>query len=84
MKWQEVREKYPDSWVLFEAIEAHSESGKRKVDSISILNTFDDSDEATEMYRKIHKDNPQRELYIAHTQKEKLEIEERKWLGIRL
>ncbi len=43
MKWSEVRDKNPDKWVLFEALEAHSENGKREVDDISILNTFDDS-----------------------------------------
>ena len=84
MKWEEVREKYPGKWILFEALEAHSEEGKRKVDNISILNTFDDSSEATKIYRKIHKKDPHRELYIAHTQKDKLEIEERKWMGIRV
>ena len=84
MKWEEVREKYHDKWILFEAVEAHSEKGKRKVDNISILNIFDDSSEATKNYRKIHKKDPHRELYIAHTQKDKLEIEERKWMGIRV
>ncbi len=28
MKWAEVREKYKDSWVLIEALEAHSEMVK--------------------------------------------------------
>jgi len=83
MQWKEVREKHPDKWVLFEALEAHSENGKRIVDNISILNTFNNSNEATKTYRKIHRKNPHRELYVAHTKKEKLEIEERKWLGIR-
>jgi hypothetical protein len=84
MKWSEVRDKYPDTWVLFEALEAHSENGKRKVDDISILNTFDDSSKATKMYSEIHNKNPQRELYVAHTQKKELEIRERRWLGIRV
>ncbi len=84
MKWSEVRDKYPDTWVLFEALEAHSENGKREIKDISILNTFDDSSKATKMYREIHKKNPQRELYVAHTQKKELEIRERRWLGIRI
>ena len=83
MKWNEVKEKYPDTWVLFEAVEAHSENGKREVEDISILNTFDDSRKATKKYREIHKKDTQRELYVAHTQKDKLEIKERRWLGIR-
>ncbi|MGM0411447.1 MAG: hypothetical protein ACQEQF_11900 [Bacillota bacterium] len=83
MKWNEVKEKYSDTWVLFEAVEAHSENGRREVEDISILNTFDDSKKATKKYRKIHKKDPQRELYVAHTRKDKLEIKERRWLGIR-
>ncbi len=33
-------------------------------------------------YRDIHKKEPQREQYVAHTKKENLEIQERKWLGV--
>ena len=84
MKWETVREKYPNSWVLFEAIEAHSDSGKRIVDKISVLDIFDDSSVALGVYKDIHKKEPERELYVAHTNKEKIDIIERKWLGVRL
>ncbi|WP_279374043.1 hypothetical protein [Clostridium arbusti] len=29
MKWEEVRKMYSEKWILFEALEAHSESEKR-------------------------------------------------------
>ncbi len=29
MKWQEVRQHYPQQWLLLEAIKAYSEAGKR-------------------------------------------------------
>ena len=29
MKWNEARKVYPNKWLLFEAIEARSEEGKR-------------------------------------------------------
>jgi len=34
MKWKDIREEYPDSWILLESIEAHSDQGKRVVDKI--------------------------------------------------
>lgn len=37
MKWKDIREKYPDSWVLFEALQAHSDEGKRIVNDIAVL-----------------------------------------------
>lgn len=34
-------------------------------------------------YGQLHHQEPQRELYVAHTDRVELEIEERRWLGIR-
>ena len=84
MKWEGLRKKHPDSWILFEAVKAHSDGGKRIIDDLSILNTFNESDEAIKAYRKLHRSEPGRELYVAHTAKENLEIQERKWLGVRV
>jgi len=84
MKWKGLREKYPDSWVLFEAVQAHSNEGKRIIDDIAVHDTYNDSDEAIKAYRDFHKKEPKRELYVAHTKKQDLEIQERKWLGVRL
>ena len=84
MKWKDIRDEYPDSWILLEAIEAHSNQGKIVVDKIAVLDKFNNSDEAMKAYRELHKKNPERELYVAHTKNEDLEIEERKWLGVRV
>jgi len=84
MKWKDIKDKYPDSWILLEAIEAHSDEGKRVVDKIAVLDKFNNSDEAMKDYRKIHKKNLERELYVAHTKNENLEIEGRKCLGVRI
>ncbi len=32
MKWQQVREQYPDRWLLLEAIRTHTEGDKRVVE----------------------------------------------------
>lgn len=29
MQWQEIRKHYPEQWLLVEAVEAHSDAGKR-------------------------------------------------------
>lgn len=83
MKWETVRENYPDKWLLIEAIDAHSEDGKRVVDELSVLDTYDESKKALNDYKELHHKEPQRELYVAHSSKKSLEIIERKWLGIR-
>ena len=83
MDWDKVRQIYPNQWVLIEALKAHSDSGKRLLDQLSVLNSFSDSLSAMQSYKHIHKNSPQRELYVIHTQKESLNIEERTWAGIR-
>jgi len=83
MNWKDARNKYINIWILFEAIEAHSEDGKRIVERISVIDSFDESKDALVSYKEMKKKNPERELYVANTKKENLEILERKWLGIR-
>ena len=43
MNWNDARNKYINIWILFEAIEAFSEDGKRIVERISVIDSFDDS-----------------------------------------
>ncbi len=83
MQWSEVRRHHPDQWLLIEAIEARSEAGRRFVDEIAVLGTFPDSVTAMQRYTGLHHEVPQRELYVCHTEREELEIQERRWLGIR-
>lgn len=83
MKWKEIRQQYPKQWLLVEAINAHSKSNKRILDQLSVIDTFQDSDNAMRSYQRIHKKFPKRELYVLHTDRERIDISERKWLGIR-
>ena len=82
MKWEEIRTHYPQQWLLVEAIEAHSEGDRRITDQLAVVDTFEDSRTALHRYAKLHHDEPERELYVLHTSREKLEIIERRWLGI--
>jgi len=83
MKWEEIRRHFPHKWLLVEAMEAYSEGGKRIVKQFSVINTFVDSVAAMKAYAKLHHEIPVRELFVFHTDREQLDITERRWLGIR-
>ena len=83
MKWQEIRHHYPQQWLLVEAIKARSELGKRILEELTIVNTFPDARSAMRGYLHLHEQAPERELYVLHTDRERLDITERQWLGIR-
>jgi hypothetical protein len=83
MQWQEIRQHYPQQWLLLEAIKAHSEADKRILDQLAVVSTFPDSVSAMNNYARLHREAPERELYVFHTSREVLDIIERRWLGIR-
>ena len=83
MKWNEIRASHPEKWVHVEAMQAHSAQSKRIVESAALVETFADSATAWKAYRVLHKENPHRELYVAHTSQIELDITERSWLGVR-
>jgi hypothetical protein len=83
MIWQEIRMRYPQQWVLVEAIHAHSTADQRVLDQLAVVNTFPDSVSAMNGYRQFHRAAPERELYVFHTSRAQLEVAERRWLGIR-
>ena len=83
MQWPEIRQYYPHQWLLVEAITAHSVSGKRILEQLAVVDTFPDSVTAMKRYTQLHRDAPERELYVFHTNRETLDIVERHWLGIR-
>lgn len=74
MLWEEVRKSYSDRWVVFEAMEAHSDSNFRIADDIAIIDHFNDSMDAFHRHSEQHKQKPNRELYFFHTSREKLDI----------
>lgn len=83
MIWNEARKIYPDKWLLFEAIEARSEEGKRIVLELSVINVYDQGKGALKEYAEKHKKDKSREMYVYNTKNEELLIEERNWIGVR-
>jgi hypothetical protein len=83
MTWQEIRQHHPNSWLLLEATRARTEGDERVLEDLSVLERFEDSAVALRAYKTQHDRFPERELHVAHTSKETLEVKERRWLGIR-
>jgi hypothetical protein len=82
MQWEEVREKFPDEWVVFEAAEAYSEDGFRCIDSVTVIDRYEDSADAMKRYKELHRSQPAKEIYFIHTSRPDLKIEE-KWVGFK-
>lgn len=83
LKWSEARAIYLNKWLLFEAIEAYSQDGKRVIKDLSVINVFEDGREALKQYAEKHKKDKGREMYVYHTKNKELIIEERNWIGVR-
>lgn len=83
MEWKEIREKYPNSFVLVEALKAKSENQKRIIQELSVIKEFQDSKNAWDGYKEFHREDPKRELYIFHTNNESIEVIEGYFSGIR-
>ena len=83
MKWKQIRTDYPKQWLLVEAISAYTEQDRRIVEELSIINRFSDSVMAMKQYQQLHREIPTRELYVLHTDRERLDIKVRSWVGVR-
>jgi hypothetical protein len=83
MHWQTIRNQYPQRWLLVEALEAHSEANHRYLDQLAVIDAFDDSRTALQSYSQLHRQAPQRELYVLHTSREQPDITEVRWFGVR-
>lgn len=85
MIWSELRERYPQQWLVVEALEAHTSTQKERVlDNLAVIETCKDGNLAMKRYRDLHRKHPGREFYFFHTSREELNIQEREWLGIRI
>jgi hypothetical protein len=83
MKWEQIREHYPEQWVLVEAITAYSKNSIRHIEELSVFANFSESTLAWKEYKKLHLADPSREYYIFHTDHEAIEVKEQKFIGVR-
>jgi hypothetical protein len=82
MRWEEVREQFPDEWVVCEALVSRSKDGFCFIDEVAIIDRFDDSKIAMKRYYELHREKPSREYGFFHTSRETLQLRE-KWAGVR-
>jgi hypothetical protein len=83
MKWEQIREQYPEQWVLVEAISAYSKNSIRHIEELAVISNFPESTPAWKEYKKLHLADPSHEYYIFHTDHETIEVKEQKFIGVR-
>lgn len=83
MKWSNIRDIYPNCWVLVEALATHSNNHKRTIEEMSVVSEYDDPKHAWSSYKKLHLSEPNRELYVFYTGNEFIEVIEQPFTGIR-
>lgn len=72
MRWEEVREQFPNEWVVCEALQLHSEEGYCYIDEVAVIDRYDDSTVAMKRYYQLHREQPNREYGFFHTSRETL------------
>jgi len=83
MLWQDIREKYPQKWLVIEAKKFHQAEDKFVVEDFEVLDIFDKSFDAYDKYRALHRENPSKEFLFVNTNMPLLEIPTTRWLGVR-
>lgn len=78
MKWEEVRNQYPNTFVKFEVLEYHIEEDKEVVDEIALIKVIKDGKEAMKEHLTC-----KRGQYVYNTIKDRIEIQIIKYIGIR-
>jgi len=58
-------------------------NGKRIVKEISVINAYENGNDALKDYAEKHKKDKSREMYVYNTKNKNLSIEERTWIGVR-
>ena len=82
MRWEDVRDQFPDEWVVCEALKSRSEDGYWYIEEMALIDRFDDSTVAMKRYYELHREQPYREHGFFHTSRETLKLRE-KWAGVR-
>lgn len=73
--WEQIRQKYPNSWVLVEAIDARTEQGKRVFQHMDLLDSFGgDFKSMWDCYKVFRERHPDREYVFYHTRNAVIDI----------
>lgn len=83
MKWSEVREHFPERCVLVEALKSEAKGKERIIEEVSVIDDFENGNAAWKVYKKLHAEDQNRELYIFHTNNEEIKVIEQPYIGVR-
>ncbi len=61
VRWDEVQERFPNEWVVFEANKAYSKEGQCFIEEMSVIDSYVDSTKALKRYSELHQEAPHRE-----------------------
>lgn len=78
MKWEEVRNIYPNRFVKVQILESHIEDNIRYIDDMAVVKAFDDGKEATRELVRAKDD-----FLVFHTGKDKIEVPIKQLFGYR-
>jgi len=78
MKWEDLRNQYPNTFVKFEVVESHIEEDKEIVDEVAFIKAIKDGKEAMTEHLKCKTGQ-----YVYNTVKDKVEIQLVKYIGVR-
>jgi hypothetical protein len=74
MNWQQIREQYPNRWVVVEALNAVTQGAQRVINELALDGVFDDWESAWREYTSLHNADKWREYYMLHTDRAELNI----------
>jgi len=83
MLWHDIHSRYPNQWMIVEALTARTDGSRRLIDEMAVVELREDGGGALQRYRELHRQHPEREFYYLHTSREELDIHVRPWRGIR-
>lgn len=70
MKWSEVRNMYPNKFVLLQNLKEHIQENIKYIDEVALIKVIEDEQEATNLLVRCRGDK-----FIYHTGKEEISME---------
>lgn len=84
MRWSDIREAYPNEWLILEVLSSHTETSVIVPDRLAVTESCTDASKIMERYTALRHEFPDRFLCFAHTSRETIEFEELFWAGAQL
>lgn len=83
MRWSEVRQHFPNRAVLVEALQSKTVDNEVIIEEMSVIDELENGNAAWKVYKKLHGENQNRELYIFHTNNEEIKVIEQPYIEVR-